>query len=584
MTGREKPPEDSAALLRRATELHGAGDAAGAAALFRQIASAHPDQPAAWALLGGALLDAGQAEEAVDALGRAAALAPDNDDIAIELAVASHASGRPEAAVGVLSGRLARLQESERAQAVRAEAYRSLSRLDAAIAGYRRVLEINPDNNAARVALGACQQRAGDLAGAVQSYREALARDPLADDAWSNLGLALKAAGRFDDAVTALENAVALNPDDPATLCNLGVVLMDAGRMDDAARALESVTGNHPAFVGGWSNLGNLRQEEGRLDAALEAHGRALALDPDNAECHWNRAMTLLLSGDFTSGFAEYEWRRHTPDHAPPVHDSPLWDGSDPSGRRILLLAEQGFGDAIQFARYAPVLRELGADVTIGCHAKLAGLFGTLPGSPRIVSTGGAVPPVDCHAPLMSLPHLLGSGTETIPANVPYLFPPIDAKPPPAGNGRRRIGLCWTGNPKHPDNAQRSVTPAALSPLLARDDVEWISLQFGPGSEQAAGTCLADWSAHLDGFADTAAALSALDLVITVDTATAHLAGALGRPVWLLLKYSPDWRWMLARADSPWYPTMRLFRQDAPGDWADVVHRLGEALEMWVEN
>ncbi len=194
------------------------------------------------------------------------------------------------------------------------------------------------------------------------------------------------------------------------------------------------------------------------------------------------------------------------------------------------------------------------------------------------------MPPVDCHAPLMSLPHLLGIGAETIPASVPYLFPPKDAKPPPSGDGRRRIGLCWTGNPQHPDNAHRSVTPAALSPLLARDDIEWASLQFGPGSEQAAGTPLADWSPYLNGFTDTAAALSALDLVITVDTATAHLAGALGRPVWLMLKYAPDWRWMLARADNPWYPTMRLFRQDAPGGWAGVAHRLDAALDVWMED
>lgn len=578
------PPGDSAALLRQATALHGAGDAAGAAALFRRIVSAHPEQPVAWALLGGALLDAGQAEAAADALGRAAALAPENDDIAVEWAVASQASGQPEAAIAALAGRLARLQDSERAQAVLAEAYRSLSQRDAAIAGYRRVLEINPDNNAARIALGTCQQRNGDMAGAVQSYREALARDPVADDAWSNLGLALKAAGRFEDAVTALENAVALNPDDPATLSNLGVVLMASGRMEDAAQALETVTADHPGFADGWSNLGNLRQEQCRLDAALAAHDRAVALDPGNAECRWNRSMTLLLLGDLAAGFAEYEWRRGTVDHAPPVHESPLWDGTDPSDRRILLLAEQGFGDAIQFVRYAPLLRQRGAAVTIGCHPKLAGLFRTLPGHSPVVSTGEAVPAVDCHLPLMSLPHLLGTGTDTIPAKVPYLFPPPGAKLPPPAKGRRRIGLCWTGNPKHPDNAQRSVSLEMLSPLLARDGVDWISLQFGPGSAQAGGTGLADWSEHLDGFADTAAVLSALDLVITVDTATAHLAGALGQPVWLLLKYAPDWRWMLARSDSPWYPTMRLFRQDAPGDWPGVVHRLGDALELWMEN
>lgn len=576
-------PEDSSALLQQATQRHADGDAAGAAVLFRRIASAHPDEPVAWALLGGALVDAGSPSDAVDALDRAAALAPDNDDIAVELAVAKHASGQSGQAIAVLSGRLARLGESERAHAVLAEAYRDLSQLDPAIAAYGTVLAINPDNNAARVAMGTCQQRGGDLAGAVESYRAALARDPLIDEAWSNLGLALKAVGRFEDAVTALENAVALNADDPATCSNLGVVLMDAGRLEDSAQTLEAVTVDHPGFVDGWSNLGNLRQAECQLDAALAAHDQAIALAPDNAECHWNRAMTLLLSGNFAAGFAEYEWRRRTADHAPPVHDSPLWDGTDPAGRKILLLAEQGFGDAIQFIRYAPVLQNLGAEITIGCHAKLTGLFRTLPGNPCVVSSGDDLPPVDCHAPLMSLPHLLGTALQSVPASVPYLLVPDGAVSPPPGEGRRRVGLCWTGNPKHPDNAKRSLAVAALSPIIARDDIEWVSLQFGPGSEQVASAGLTDWSPYLNGFADTASALASLDLVITVDTSTAHLAGALGCPVWLMLKCSPDWRWMLARDDSPWYPGMRLFRQDAPGAWPGVVDRIGGALDAWME-
>jgi len=426
------------------------------------------------------------------------------------------------------------------------------------------------------------------LTAAVEIYRAALRQDPDADDAWSNLGLALAALGRGAEAVSALEKAVSLNPGDAATGCNLGTALQKHGRIAEAVARFERVIADHPDYADAWGNLGNARQEQCRLDDALAAQDRAVALAPDNAEIHWNRAMTLLLSGDLAAGFAEYEWRIRTARHAPPRHPAPRWDGGDPAGRHILLLAEQGFGDAIQFARYAPILQRGGARVTVQCAAKLAPLFASLDGAPAIIPVGAATPPVDCHAPLMSLPHLLGTELDTVPAETAYLRPPRDAATPPPrdpADGRRRVGLCWAGSPAHPDDARRSCPAALLAPLLARRDIAWIGLQYGPGADdfKAAENRPEDWSAMLDGFAGTAAAMAALDLVITVDTATAHLAAALGRPTWLMLKYSPDWRWMLDRDDSPWYPTMRLFRQAAPGDWAGVVARLRAALDAWME-
>jgi tetratricopeptide (TPR) repeat protein len=572
------PAEDAAALLRRATERHAAGDAAGAAALYHQVADGHPDQPAAWALLGGALGDAGDREGSVEAFERAARLAPDNDEIAVEHAAALLAAGRPVEAVAALSDRESHLAGSERAQAVLAEGYRATAQWDGAIACFTRLLDLERGNHAALVGRGVCRQQAGDLAGAIADYRQVVELAPGADEAWSNLGLALKSSGQPGQAVAALQRAVTLNPGNPATRCNLGVALQGVGRCEEAVEAFGAVLAADPDYADAWSNLGNARQDQCRLSEALEAHDRAVALAPDNAAYHWNRAMTLLLSGDFAAGFAEYEWRRRTAGHAPPGHDSPLWDGGDPAGRHILLLAEQGFGDAIQFARYAPLLRAMGADVTLRGPAKLARLFDTLPGG-----RGNAAKPADCHIPLMSLPHRLGTTPDTIPADIPYLSIPEGTAAPPPRRDRPRVGLCWTGNPGHPDNRTRSVPVANLAPLLTLPGIEWVSLQYGPGAEQATGLPLADWSLWLDGFDDTAAALSSLDLVISVDTATAHLAGALGLPVWLLLKFSPDWRWMLARDDSPWYPTMRLFRQDAPGDWAGVIGRVGLALDGFLE-
>lgn len=225
-----------------------------------------------------------------------------------------------------------------------------------------------------------------------------------------------------------------------------------------------------------------------------------------------------------------------------------------------------------------------GADIAIQCHPKLTALFATLAGAPTVLSTGTPPPDADAHLPLMSLPHRLGTTAETVPADIPYLHPPQDAAPPPDSDGRPRVGLCWTGNPDHPDNAHRSIPFTALEKLLRRRDIDWRGLQFGPAAAEAAGRLPDDpaWTACLDGFGNTAAALKSCDLVITIDTATAHLAGALGRPVWLLLKYAPDWRWMLGRDDSPWYPTMRLFRQAAPGDWAGTVASLETALDAWM--
>ena len=572
-------------MLRRAAALQAAGDAPGAAALYCQVVAAEPRNAVAWALWGGALLAAGDGASALDALKTVAMLAPRDYDIAVEHTIVLQAAGRPADAIDVLAGRDARLRDSERAKAVLADALAASGRVPDAVAHYQRILALAPENNAARIALGVCQQRLDDLPAAVESYRAALALDPDADDAWSNLGLALAALGQMSQAIEALNKAVALNADDAATCCNLGTALQKDGCGAEAVVCFENVIARNPDYADAWGNLGNARQVQRRLDDALAAHDRAVSLAPGNAEIHWNRAMTLLLSSDFDTGFAEYEWRLQTTSHAPPGHKSPRWKGGDLAGGHILLLAEQGFGDAIQFVRYAPILQCGGARVTVQCAAKLAPLFETLDGAPAVIPFGGNTPPVDCHAPLMSLPYLLGTKLDNVPAEIPYFRAPGDAMPPPAGDGRMRVGLCWAGSPAHPDDARRSCPAAELAPLLARRDIAWISLQYGSQASAFAdaGHRLEDWSDRLDGFASTAAAMGALDLVIMVDTATAHLAAALGRPTWLMLKYSPDWRWMLDRTDSPWYSTMTLFRQATPGDWAGVVARLQTALEGWMD-
>lgn len=583
MNDRPSPsvPEDPNAALRQATALREAGDAAGAANVYRELTNRHPREAGLWALLGDTLRDSGDPTAGAAALETASVLSPADDDIAVEWALAVLESGDANAARDILSPRLGALVNSARAQAVLADACRAAKDLPAAIKHYQALLALTPENHNARISLGVCLQESGAFESAVEAYYVALAQEPNNVLALSNLGLALAEIGNDSEARHTLERAAALAPTDSATLCNLGTFLQKQGETAAAVDCYERAITASPDDMKAWSNLGNARQDELRFDDALTAHDRAVAIAPNDANVRWNRAMTLLLSGDLAKGFTEYEWRTRTVSHAPPQHESPRWDGSDLKGKRLLLLAEQGFGDAIQFVRYAPLLQQRGAEVVIQCHPKLADLFATSDGAPTVVATGTPIQKVDAHVPLMSLPHLLGTTVETVPAAIPYLHTPANVTPP---SEHPRIGLCWTGNPDHPDNMHRSCPIPALDPLLTRSDIDWCSLQFGPAAMDVVGYIPDDptWTAQLGGFANTAMALQTLDLVITVDTATAHLAGALGRPVWLMLKYAPDWRWMTKRTDSPWYPTMRLFRQPSPGDWTSVIADVESALETWM--
>ena len=556
----------------------------GATTLYRSLTARHPGEAGLWALLGDTLRISGDPAAGAEALSKALALSPDDTDIAIEWALALFEAGNAAAALSVLRDR--NIDDSPRGLTVQADAHRATGAFGDAGRLYLSLLKLEPVNASAQISLGVCLQEAGDLEEAMACYNVALTLAPNSAEALTNLGLAQSATGDLGAALNTLQRAAALEPGDPETQCALGATLQMAGRAGEAAACFEQAIAVAPGHARAWSNLGNARQDQQRLADARDAHDRAVALAPDDAEIHWNRAMTLLLSGDLTTGFAEYEWRTQTADHAPPTHSSPCWEGDSSAGLQLLLLAEQGFGDAIQFARYVPLLQARGADVFLQCHPKLTALFETLDGSATVLPTGEPPPPVDAHLPLMSLPHLLGITADSIPADCPYLRPPSDARAPPPGDGRPRVGLCWTGNPNHPDNPHRSLAFEGLTSVLARGDIDWRSLQFGPAAAEATGHLPEDpaWTACLEGFGNTAAALQSCDLVITVDTSTAHLAGALGRPVWLLLKYAPDWRWMIGRTDSPWYPTARLFRQAAPGDWTDVVARVDTALAIWMES
>ena len=433
--------------------------------------------------------------------------------------------------------------------------------------------------------LGLIALRRGDARAALDPLRRAAAAEPDDPTFLSNLGCALAAAGEPEAALGPLERAVRLAPGRAEARVNLANALRQLGRHADAVTLCEEAVASGVRSAVLHNALGVALQQAGRVDEAGVHVRAAAALDPSFAEARVNHAMILLLTGRFEEGWSEYRWRwRARRDPAIRPFPQPHWDGAPAPGRTLLLRAEQGYGDAIQFARYAELAGASGARVLLECHPPLRPLLDTAAGVARAYARGEPLPHFDLQAFLLDLPMVARTTAATIPARVPYL----SAEPGRVGRVRGRlrpsrrplVGLVWAGDRNHPNDRNRSCGLAAMAPLWAVEGVTFVSVQSGPAAEELAGAPVlgADRVGAPADFADTAALLAELDLLVSVDTAAAHLAGALGRPVWLALPHAPDWRWQLGRADSPWYPTATLFRQPAPGDWRAVFTAMAGAL------
>ena len=461
------------------------------------------------------------------------------------------------------------------------------------------------------------KQKAGNLGGALLVYRRVLSLDPEQPDAWCNLGGILHAMGRDEEALDACTRAVALAPGNPSAHTNLGSVLGASGDLEGALARYTQALALDPVNLVATSNLAGALGQLGRLEEALEADRRALALaprhpklnlnlgftlmrlgrlaeaetfflealalDPGLAMARWNLSYVRFLQGRFLEAWPDFGARLDVPrgmDNRRGFPE-PLWAGEPFPGRTLLVWVEQGLGDTLQFARYLPLAKALGGTVLFQTYGALAGLMGRSPGADRVVSEHEELPPFDLQVPLLDLPVLFPAGPGALPPPVP-MAPPPQYTPPPAleaalqGPGRKG-GLVWAGSPSHQDDARRSLAPALLAPLAEVPGVTWMSLQVGaqalpplPG--------LRDLAPAFRDFSDTAYALSRLDFLVTVDTAVAHLAGSMGIPVHLLLPFFPDWRWLMEGRDCPWYPSVTLHRQAAPGAWAPVVARLAKEL------
>ncbi|HEY8749202.1 MAG TPA: tetratricopeptide repeat-containing glycosyltransferase family protein [Tepidisphaeraceae bacterium] len=487
----------------------------------------------------------------------------------------------------------------------------------------RQILARDSDYTPALQLLGALLGHTGRHEQAAEVLSRCVRLDPTDAAAQSTLGIALQLLGHPEKAIEHLSRAVELQPQAAQMQYNLGKALRDQKRMEEAAIAFGRTVELQRSFSPAWNNLGNTLRDLGRLEEAVTCYQTDLELRPNNPhtlhnmgityrellrlaeamrcfdtaltfepgynECRLSRAMLLLLEGQLLRGWNEYESRFDVPrTKARREYTQPAWDGSDPEGRTILLYSEQGFGDAIQFVRYAPLLAQRNVTVIIECQPELRELFASLRGVEQVICPGDELPDFDAYRGMLSMPLTFGTTLETIPAEGPYLRADrakVRRWRKIIEPGGLRVGLVWAGAAGYGNDRNRSLTLERISRFAQTPDIRFYGLQKGDAAKQALnppeGMSVLDLSDELHDFSDTAAAIENLDLVISVDTAVGHLAGALGKSVWLMIPYFPDWRWMLGRVDSPWYPTMRLFRQGARGDWDGVIDRVAEELKTF---
>jgi tetratricopeptide (TPR) repeat protein len=449
----------------------------------------------------------------------------------------------------------------------------------------RRAIALNPNYVFAHKLMAEMMRQRNDAIGALACYDRVVALEPDGAMAHNNAGLVLRNLGRFAEAEAAFARALALKPDDVGIRFNQLMMRRDDVGLPEAIECCRQSLEQMPNNADVLTNLAIVLLLMGRYEQSLAEFERAITMNPDNFATRANLSLLLLLLGDYERGWREYERRWDLFGVRKPNFAQPLWEGEELDGRRILLHHEQGLGDTIQCLRYAPLVAARGGRVVLRLERTLVRLAARLPDGVVISPPSAPLPEFDVWCPLLSLPRIFSTRIDTIPATVPYL----GARPPIVERWRRRlaglpglkVGLVWGGSPRHLNDFRRSIDVARLQPMLDIPDVSYVSLQAGPRAADLAALppgAITNLSAELTDFTETAGAILNLDLLIAVDTSVAHLAGALARPAWVMLPFSPDWRWMLEREDSLWYPTLRLYRQPRPGDWDDVIARVAADL------
>ncbi len=618
----QRHPGSADALFRLGLLLVQVGRLPEATEQFNAALLVAPNFAPIWRELAAVQMRLQRFEAAVPSYDRLLALQPDDPDAFNNRGAALLRLKRPIDALASLDAALALRPDLPEALCNHGNAQLALGRVSEALASFDRALELRPNLAQAAFHRAEALERLARPQEALASYDLAIAAAPGLVQAHYNRGNLLQTLDRPAEAVASFDAALALSPAHAAAACNRATSLRTLGQLDAALQGYEQALAHDPAMIQALINRASLLAMHGRHQEALDDYAQARAIFPDSADAHWNEALCRLTIGDYAGGWREHEWRWHTTTlrAAHRAYPQPLWLGeASLAGRTILLHGEQGHGDVLQFCRYAQLVAASAAaddaraetqavargespavirraEVILEASAPLLRLLRTMPGLQRVIAHTATPPAFDVHCPLLSLPLALGTTLETIPATVPYLF----ADPDQARAFRirlaalpgLRVGLAWAGNPRPEDPAvsavdrRRSMPLSRLAALGTVPGISLVSLQKGPPAEQAKapppGMVLHDWTDELWDFADTAALVDGLDLVISVDTSVVHLAGALGKPVWVLNRYDSCWRWLHGRTDSPWYPTVRLFRQPSYGDWDSVVAEVAAALRQLV--
>lgn len=619
-----RPLEEAVVINQRAISIAQQGRLHEAEAEFRRVIQLDPDYAEAYNNLGNTLFYQGKLDEAAANYERALQLWPTFANAHCNLANIHKEQGKLDQAEAGYRHALKLSPHLPDAHNNLGTTLVEQGRLEEAEACYRQAVLLRPDFLEALNSLGDVLREQRRFEEALAICQHLLRLRPDYAEAYNTIGNTLKDQDKLEDALAQYQQALRLKPDMAQVHVNVGLVLALQGKPEEALESYRRSLYYKPNYAEAYNGMGTVLRDQGKMQESLVCYQKAVQLKPDYAEAHWNGALSYLALGNFEQGWPEYEWRWRCREFRKHKKDfpRPRWDGGDLRGRTILLHSEQGLGDTIQFIRYAALVKERGGHVIVQCQKRLMKLLAGCAGIDKLVPEGAELPHFDVHASLLSLPAILRTTFDTIPARVPYLTadPALveDWRQEIAKSEKRlmaeskeqravsqnntvagsplsvlrsplKIGIAWQGNPEHKSDRERSIALGQFAPLARLEGVRLFSLQKGPGVDQleAAGKHLGiiDLGSRLDEesgpFMDTAAVMQSLDLVIASDSAVGHLAGASGVPIWLVLAFVPDWRWMMDRDDSPWYPTMRLFRQKRMGDWGEVFERIVRELSVF---
>ncbi|MGA3066101.1 MAG: tetratricopeptide repeat protein [Tepidisphaeraceae bacterium] len=571
--------------FQEAAQCFQSGRHAEAEAICRELLRRNPNDASALNLIGAVLAERREFEAAIDFYQRAIRLRPDVAELYRNRGNAHLELKQFDLAIESYRRAIQLNPQGADAQNSLGNALMGKGQIESAIAAYRRAIEIRPDDAYSHFNLGIALGGRGKRAEAISAYRKAIQFNEQFADAYNNLGTALWEDGQLQEAIPTLRRAIEIQPGFHQAYTNLGNALLDDGQFEAAIAAYRNAIRIQPNHAEGYYNLGNVFKSTLELAPAIEAYETAIRLQPDLALAHWNLSWSLLLRGDFARGWREYEWRGEAKGSGRlRKFAQPQWKGEDLTAKTIVLHAEQGLGDTIQFIRYAPMVAERGGRVIFLGQKKLARLLRCVAGLDGVLTSGSPLPEFDYQCPLLSLPGVFGTDLDSIPRAIPYLTAEPELveqwRAKIADGSQLQVGLVWAGSPTNKGDHKRSIALRKFAPLGEVAGIRFHSLQKGSAASQTPpeGMNFVDHEAEIKDFADTAALITNLDLVISVDTAAAHLAGALGKPVWMLVRFDPDWRWLLDRNDSPWYPTLRLFRQHQSGDWEEPIREIAQAL------